>query len=417
MKKSILLYLTVFILSFFSLLNAQTTLTAGDIAFIGVNSDGDDEFSAVFLRDITDGTTFRITDKGWTGSAFFSTLGDGIWQWTATGNYNAGTILNFKTTVDGTITAGSLVATPGSVSWIEGNGEAVISYTGDQFFLYQGTEASPVFIAGAHWNVETGSTISNWDGFANSNKTSALPAALSGSNYAIWLYGSGPTEYDNFMYNSAHGSSGTPDEIRNLVTNIANWYVDTSNATPYTIYPFSPSSFSVTPGTTAPAITTTSATSITLNSAITGGNVTDDGGATITARGVCWNTTINPTTSNPHTTESGTTGSFTSSITGLSPGILYHYRSYATNSQGTSYGADLTFTTVPVNPESVTIANTLTEITVSWNAVIGATSYKIYYSTDPYTGFTEDTSGSFNGTSWTAPLSVDKHFYYVVAVN
>ena len=417
MRKSILLYLTVLILSFFSLLNAQTTLTTGDIAFIGVNSDGDDEFSAVFLKDISNGTTFRITDKGWTGSAFFSTLGDGIWEWTATGNYSAGTVINFKTTNNGTIEPGSLVATPGSIAWIEGNGDAVVSYTGDQFFLYQGAESNPVFIAGIHWNVEAGSTVANWDGVANSNKTSALPAVLSGTNCAMWLYGPGPTEYDNFMYNSSHGSSGTPDQIRTLVTNISNWYIDTSNATAYTIYPFSPSSFTVTASATTPSLTTVEATLITVNSAVAGGNITDDGGATVTARGVCWNTTANPTTSNPHTTESGTTGSFTSNITGLSPGITYHYRSYATNSQGTSYGTNLTFTTVPSSPGSVAISNSGTEVTVTWDAVIGASSYRIYHSADPYTGFTEDTTGTFNGSSWTAPFSGNMKFYYVVAVN
>ncbi|MDA3885182.1 MAG: hypothetical protein PF638_06255 [Candidatus Delongbacteria bacterium] len=161
------------------------------------------------------------------------------------------------------------------------------------------------------------------------------------------------------------------------------------------------------------------APSITINSATAGGNVTDDGGASITTRGVCWNTAMNPTTTNPHTTESGTTGSFTSTITGLNPGILYHYRSYATNSVGISYGTDLTFTTVPSNPIAIaiTIDNTTTEVTVAWDAVTGATSYKVYSSTDPYTGFGENTTGSFNGTSWTGPFDGNKLFYYVVAVN
>ena len=411
------LLMAVVLMLFSAVSYAQTTLTTGDLAFIGLNSDGNDEFSAVLLKDITSGTSFYITDKGWNdATGFLTILGDGIWQWTATSALSAGTIIHVKTTNNGNIEVGSLAANPGTVSWVENNG-TVISYTGDQLFLYQGTAASPVIIAGIHWNVEAGSSSANWDGSASSAQTSALPDQLSTGTNATWLYGAGPTEYDNFMYNKANGTSGGPAEIRAKVCNISNWLVDTTNSTAYTIDPFDPTSFTVTAAATTPSLTTTAASSITVNSAIAGGNVTNDGGATITARGVCWNTTANPTISNPHTTESGTTGSFTSSITGLSPGITYHYRSYATNSQGTDYGVDLSFTTVPSNPESVTISNTATEVTVSWNAVIGASSYKVYYSTDPYTGFIEDTSGSYNGSNWTAPFVESKKFYYVVAVN
>jgi len=95
----------------------------------------------------------------------------------------------------------------------------------------------------------------------------------------------------------------------------------------------------------APTVTTTAISSITANSASSGGNVTADGGASVTARGVCWSTSANPTTSNSKTSDSTGTGSFTSSITGLSPGTTYHVRAYATNNVGTTYGSDLTFTT------------------------------------------------------------------------
>jgi len=79
-----------------------------------------------------------------------------------------------------------------------------------------------------------------------------------------------------------------------------------------------------------------------------GGNVTNDGGAAITARGVCWNTSPNPTVANSKTTDGTGTGTFESSITGLLANTTYHVRAYATNSVGTSYGSDLVFTTDPV---------------------------------------------------------------------
>ena len=104
------------------------------------------------------------------------------------------------------------------------------------------------------------------------------------------------------------------------------------------------SDLSFTPG--AASVTTTAATSITLNSATSGGNVTTDGGSAVTARGVCWSTTASPTTGGSHTTDGTGTGSFTSSITGLNSNTLYHIRAYATNGGGTYYGDDLTFMTL-----------------------------------------------------------------------
>jgi PKD repeat protein len=92
--------------------------------------------------------------------------------------------------------------------------------------------------------------------------------------------------------------------------------------------------------------TTTPVINITHISATGGGNVTSDGGSPITARGVCYSTTPNPTIAGPHTTEPGTTGVFTSDITGLTPQTTYYLKAYATNMVGTSYGAQTSFTTL-----------------------------------------------------------------------
>ena len=67
-------------------------------------------------------------------------------------------------------------------------------------------------------------------------------------------------------------------------------------------------------------------------------------------------------------------------------------------------------------PEDVTITVENEIVTISLSTVSGATSYKVYSSTDPYEDFTEDTSGSFNGTTWNAPNAAEKKFYYVTAV-
>ena len=96
----------------------------------------------------------------------------------------------------------------------------------------------------------------------------------------------------------------------------------------------------------APTVTTQAVTSITTTTATGNGNVTALGVPNPTQHGVAWGTALNPTIAGSHTSDGavGATGPFTSSITGLTPGTLYHVRAYATNTAGTSYGGDVTFT-------------------------------------------------------------------------
>jgi hypothetical protein len=93
------------------------------------------------------------------------------------------------------------------------------------------------------------------------------------------------------------------------------------------------------------AIVTSPVTNITQTTATCGGNIKSDGGSPVTARGVCWNFTGNPTISDSHTTDGSGTGEFVSSLTGLSPDTLYYVRAYATNAGGTMYGNQVYFTT------------------------------------------------------------------------
>lgn len=95
-----------------------------------------------------------------------------------------------------------------------------------------------------------------------------------------------------------------------------------------------------------PDITSAAITNISCTNAITGGIVNSDGGATVTARGVCWNLTGNPTISDNSTFNGSGNGAFTSSITGLSENTKYYVRAYATNSKGTSYGYEESFFTL-----------------------------------------------------------------------
>lgn len=93
-------------------------------------------------------------------------------------------------------------------------------------------------------------------------------------------------------------------------------------------------------------LTTTEASIVTENSAKSGGTITSDAGSAISARGVCWSTSVNPTISNSKSTDGNGIGTFTSVISGLTIGTTYYVRAYATNSAGTSYGNAYTFKTL-----------------------------------------------------------------------
>jgi uncharacterized protein (TIGR02145 family) len=94
-----------------------------------------------------------------------------------------------------------------------------------------------------------------------------------------------------------------------------------------------------------PVLTTSAVSNITAITATSGGRITYNGGAKITACGVCWSTAIHPTLTNSKTVDSTGTGVFISSIIGLTPVTIYYLRAYATNSVGTAYGNEIGFTT------------------------------------------------------------------------
>ena len=95
---------------------------------------------------------------------------------------------------------------------------------------------------------------------------------------------------------------------------------------------------------TIPTVTTNNVTNVTASTASCGGEVVNDGGSDVTARGVCWSTSPNPTVNNSHTSDGTGVGVFTSAMTGLTPGLTYYVRAYATNSWGTAYGESKIFT-------------------------------------------------------------------------
>ena len=135
-----------------------------------------------------------------------------------------------------------------------------------------------------------------------------------------------------------------------------------------------------------PILTTSAITDTTATNAISGGNITSDGGLAITARGLVWSTITNPTVTLSTKTLEGTgIGSFTSLISGLTKNTKYYVRSYATNALGTAYGNELIFTTSSIDLSIGLIA---------------------YY---PFTGNANDISGNgYNGITSGVILTSDR---------
>lgn len=112
-------------------------------------------------------------------------------------------------------------------------------------------------------------------------------------------------------------------------------------------------SFSTTELITLPSLNTDGISNITYTMAKSGGNITSDGGASVTQRGVCWSTSTNPTIADNYTNDGNGINAFESYLNELTAGTTYYIRAYATNSLGTAYGDELNFTTINIETGTV----------------------------------------------------------------
>jgi uncharacterized protein (TIGR02145 family) len=154
-----------------------------------------------------------------------------------------------------------------------------------------------------------------------------------------------------------------------------------------------------------PVLTTTPVTYTTGSEPTSGGNITSDGGAPITARGVCWATTTNPTTANRKTTDGTGTGTYTSTLTRIVDGITYYVRAYATNSNGTFYGNEQVFngtkpvlTTATTTKIMATTAYSGGTVIAGGGSTVTALGVCWATTTNPTTADSKTTDGSGIGT-------------------
>ena len=212
----------------------------------------------------------------------------------------------------------------------------------------------PVITATTAITNKTATTATCW-GVISSDEGAAVTA-----RGVCWSTSPSPTTTDSKTTDGS-GTGGFTSAITGLVGGVTYYvraYATNSIGTAYgTEVSFS----------TIPAITTNAISSISATSATCGGNVSTIGGTTVTARGVCWSNSPNPTIYYQKTIDGKGAGVFTSAITGLVGGTTYYVRAYATNNFGTSYGDQLSFSTIPAITTTAISDITVTTATCGGN--------------------------------------------------
>lgn len=234
-----------------------------------------------------------------------------------------------------------------------------------------------------HSQIQTGSEIVLLEFAEKPTVTTALPDSLTGTSArcggevvddggavvyqrgVCWSTSPNPTCYNNHttdgVGNGAFVSAvtglvpGTTYYLRAYATNTAG----TSYGSQRTL---------TTPA--LPTVTTATVTAVGVDTAICGGNVTNDGGSPVTARGVCWSTVPNPTIADNITTDSNGAGAFVSHITQIATGTTYYVRAYATNVVGTAYGNQQTFSTLQLPVLTTNPVTTFRDTTATFSATL-----------------------------------------------
>jgi uncharacterized protein (TIGR02145 family) len=228
-----------------------------------------------------------------------------------------------------------------------------------------GLSASVTYYVRAYATNSTGTGYGNQQTFTASSTSNTLPVVTSTSvtglttvqatfNAEVNSQGGGTVTERGAVWNT----SGNPTVNSNRVPSGSGTGVYTASITGlsggsnYYVRAYAINNFGISYGVEIPFTTLFGLATLTTNNVIaqsitasSGGNITDNGGSTVTARGVVWNTTGTPTISNSRTTDGSSTGSYVSNMTALSPSTTYYVRAYATNSTGTAYGNQQTFTT------------------------------------------------------------------------
>ncbi|NTW31337.1 MAG: DUF1566 domain-containing protein [Bacteroidetes bacterium] len=270
---------------------------------------------------------------------------------------DGGSTVNVRGVCWSTSTNPTITYTPGGSKTINGTG------TGSFTSSINGLTAGTTYYIRAYSSNSIGTAYGNQVSFATLTSSLAILSttaassitggtAISGGDITndggttvttrgvCWSTSTNPTTADNISSDGT-GIGSFSSTITGLTGNILYYvraYATNNVGTAYG----NQISFTTSSPTVA-TISTTAASSITEISATSGGNITNGGGATVTARGVCWSISTNPTTADNISSDGTGVGIFTSSLTGLNVNSTYYIRAYATNNMGTNYGNQVSF--------------------------------------------------------------------------
>ncbi len=241
------------------------------------------------------------------------------------------------------------------------------------------------------------------------------------SRGVCWAIGTTPTINNNITTDGAGGGSFN-STLTNLLPNTSYFvraYATNNAGTAYGIT-YSFTTFNL------PTVTTAPISSITTSSANSGGAVTSNGGSAVSAWGVCWSTSPNPTLANNFVTTTANSAGFNSALNGLTQNTTYYVRAYATNSIGTAYGNQETFTTLtivvptvtttPISSITTSSANSGGAVTFNGNTTV--TDWGVCWSTSPNPTLANSIlPNTINAASFSSALSglIQNTTYYVRA--
>ena len=276
------------------------------------------------MDDCPAGTTIKFTDEEWNGTTFGTGEGDLTWT------NNTGTTIVKGTIVTITDAGGNTMSI--DVGTITESDSGFGTANGDQIYAMTGTRAAPgTFLA-----------FIGEDQIINASETAVLTGTglipgVTAKLTATEAYYDGITTFNGTVVAAAATFNGS------------TWTGTGGYIFPATVISSVDGSVFITASTT-PTVTTSTASSIATTSVTLSGNVTTNGGSSITERGIVYSMTLANT--NPEIGGFGTIkesngigiGSFSGSITGLTPGTQYSFKAYAINNEGISYGTTETFT-------------------------------------------------------------------------
>ncbi|RAR46244.1 virginiamycin B lyase family protein, partial [Flavobacterium lacus] len=240
-------------------------------------------------------------------------------------------------------------------------------------------------------------------------------SSLSNSGF-VWSTTPSPTIFDNAVIHPSPAVVGNQSLAFDDLLSSTTYYVRAVVINEWGVYAYGQELSFTTLAYTAPTVSTNGTTAVTQTTAVSGGDVTNDGGNTLVERGICWSTNPNPTIADQKIVDSApSVGTFTSSITGLVAGTVYYIRAYATNSVGTTYGSEQSFMTIPTVPiityqEENYLAQNFLGSPIVPTITGGSVTQGLSGVSTIVTSFPSNSSKQF-------ALSHDNNFFYYASIN